>query len=77
VDPADVALRIREELARKEIKHKTLAAHLGISPKHMSQIMVGKNKLSLPLLYRILAYLELSLLLFPVEEDTRAPGADS
>jgi transcriptional regulator with XRE-family HTH domain len=71
----EVMLRIREELARKNIKHKDLAAHLGITGKHMSQMMCGRNNMSLPILFRILAHLNLSILLFPEEEDPRVRAA--
>lgn len=64
-DPLDVTHRIREELALKGIKHKALAEHLGITQKHLSQIMMGNVRMTVPMLYRILAYLQLSLLLFP------------
>ena len=64
-DPAYIVLCIRAELAQRGMYHKDLAAHLGITVKHLSQMMNGRNRMSMPILFGCLDYLDMALLLVP------------
>jgi transcriptional regulator with XRE-family HTH domain len=66
--PDEVRERIREEIELRGVKQRRLAEHLGFSEKHMSQLLLGKVGMSLPILYRICAYLEMTLLIAPEDE---------
>lgn len=62
---AEVVPLIRQELEAKGKTQRQLAAHLGFTTKHMSQIMTGKAGASLPVLFRILAYLGVGIAMAP------------
>jgi transcriptional regulator with XRE-family HTH domain len=62
-NPSHIVVAIREEMAGRGMYHKDLAAHIGITHKHLSQIMTGRTLISLPNLFRALDYLGMPLLL--------------
>lgn len=64
---------IRKQMAVKGKAHIVMAKHLGISEVHMSRIMNGKSGLSLPMLFAILEYLDISMLLAGGEPWTAQP----
>lgn len=74
VSPSRVVVAIREELAGRGLYQKDLATHLGITQKHLSMILTGKNKMSLSILFQVLDYLRMPLLLeVPANPPVPAP----
>jgi transcriptional regulator with XRE-family HTH domain len=69
--PLHIVVAIREEMAGRGMYHKDLAAHLDITQRHLSMILTGKNKMSLSILFQVLAYLEVPMLL---EVPANSPG---
>ena len=62
---AQIPRAIQEEMWISDQPQVLLARELGFSEKHVSQMLTGKAGISLPNLYKILAYLDLSLLVVP------------
>ena len=63
--PDEVRQAIRAHMEENGRFHVLLARHLGITQKHLSQVMHGRAGLSLPLLFAVLSYLDLTLELSP------------
>jgi hypothetical protein len=70
-DEHEVRQAIRDAVKADGKFYIQLAKHLGITQKHLSQIMAGRNGLSLPLLFATLSYLGLTLELRPTPEENR------
>lgn len=64
-DASQVIPLIRDELEFRGGTQRGMAKHLGFSTKHMSYIMTGKSGTPLPVLFKMLEYVELSLILTP------------
>lgn len=64
-DPSDVVLLIRIELEDSGGTQRAMAEHLGFTTKHLSMIMTGKNGVTLPVLFKMLDYVGLSMILSP------------
>lgn len=66
-DEDDVRKTVRAELLARRVKQRDLAEHLGISEKHLSQMLLGRAGLSLPMLFRMCAHLNLCIMIAPRE----------
>jgi hypothetical protein len=67
--PEGVMPAIRHELESRGGHHIMLARHLECSQKHLSQMMQGKAGVSLPMLFKMLDYLDLAIILSPEESE--------
>jgi transcriptional regulator with XRE-family HTH domain len=61
----DVMPLIRQQLEARRVTHRQLATYLGISTRHLSVLMTGKATPTLPMLFRMLTYLDLAMVLTP------------
>jgi plasmid maintenance system antidote protein VapI len=61
----DVVKVLRDRLDETGRTQQQLAADLGITTKHMSQMLTGKAGISLPMLFRILHYSGAGITLAP------------
>jgi transcriptional regulator with XRE-family HTH domain len=60
-----VRLAIRSHMKDHRRYSILMAEHLGVSQKHLSQMMTGKANISLRNLFAMLEYLDLTLVLKP------------
>jgi plasmid maintenance system antidote protein VapI len=60
-DPEEVIEMIRNRLRENGQTQRTMAAHLGFTTKHMSQLLTGKATISVPLLFRMLDYIRVEV----------------
>lgn len=67
----DVPMQIQSELLEQGRSQVLLARELGFTEKHVSQILTGKSNVTVANLYKILAYLDLALVLSPHQEGVR------
>lgn len=63
--PEQIPSAIQGEMLMLGKPQVLLARELGFTEKHISQMLTGKAGISLPNLYKILAYLDLALLVVP------------
>jgi transcriptional regulator with XRE-family HTH domain len=64
-EASDIVKLIRQEIKGCGKTQKQVADHLGFTQKHMSQMMNGKNGISIPVLFRICGYLGASVAIVP------------
>jgi transcriptional regulator with XRE-family HTH domain len=65
--PEELLEAVREGLKQRGVTQVELAKHLGFSAKHMNQVIHGKAGLGLHHMFEILAYLEVGVMLVPME----------
>jgi transcriptional regulator with XRE-family HTH domain len=63
----DVMPLIRQQLEAKGKTQVRMARHLGISTRHLNFLMTGKATPTLPMLFRMLRYLDMAMVLTPTQ----------
>jgi transcriptional regulator with XRE-family HTH domain len=66
-DPDDVRGVIRAALKARGMTQTQLAADVGLSLKHVNQMLQGQAGISLPMLFRILERLDTVLTFIPIK----------
>ena len=61
----DIMPVIKRNLGKAGKYQRDLAEHLGVSEKHVSHMMTGRTGVTLPMLFQMLAYLDMPLVLMP------------